>query len=252
MANSVNCITLARGLAAALLLIAAGAAQGQADAERCAAIAGNPDLAIQHCTRAIESGKLSGEPLARLHYRRGTGWAAKGIYDRAIADYDTAIRLDPKFADAFYNRGNAWSNKGESDRAIADYNAAIGVSPRETSAYIGRAVELTVKGDYGRAIADYDAAIALDAKSAMTFLGRGRTRFYSGDFARAAADLEQALKLEPNGYTALWLYLARKRGGAADASLFANKGEKAGFSVGVTASAAAAIAGHFVDVRTFG
>ncbi len=217
MKNSLNWIAIARRLAAAVLVVAANAAQAQTDAERCSAIAGTPDLAIQHCTRAIESGKLAGEPLARLHYKRGIGWAAKGIYDRAIDDYDAALRLNPKFTDALYNRGNAWSSKGESDRAIADYSAAIGINPREASAYIGRAVELTVKGEYGRAVADYEAAIALDGKSAMTYLGRGRTRFYAGDFARAAADLEQALKLEPSGYTALWLYLARKRGGADDA-----------------------------------
>jgi lipoprotein NlpI len=198
-------------------MIAAGAACGQMDAERCENLKSNPDQAIQHCTRAIESGKLSGEPLARLHYHRGVEWAAKGIYDRAITDYDTALGLNPKFTDALYNRGNAWSNKGESDKAIADYDAAIRLNPKDPTSLIGRAVELTVKGEYGRAIADYDAAIVLDGKSAMSFLGRGRTRFYAGEFARSAADLEQALKLQPNGYTALWLYLARKRGGTSDA-----------------------------------
>ena len=217
VASHSSSITFRHNVTAAVLLIAASAAQAQSDADRCVAVSGTPDLAIQHCTRAIEFGKLAGEPLARLHYKRGIEWAAKSNYDRAIDDYDAALRLNPKFTDALYNRGNAWSGKGESDRAIADYDAAIGVSPREPSAYIGRAVELSVKGDYGRAVADYDAAIALGGKAAMTLLGRGRARFYAGDFARSAADLEQALKLEPNGYTALWLYLARKRGGAIDA-----------------------------------
>jgi lipoprotein NlpI len=208
---------IARGLATAVMLIAAGAAQGQTDAQRCANSRGDPDLRIQHCTRAIESGRLSGEPLAKMHYHRGSEWAAKGVYDRAIDDYDAAIRLNPKFNDAHYGRGNAWAGKGESDKAIADYDAAIGLNPREPSAYIGRAMELTVKGDYARAIADYDAAIALDDKSEISFLGRGRARYYIGDYARSASDLEQSLKLYSNGYTALWLYLARKRGGVANA-----------------------------------
>ena len=34
-----------------------------------------------------------------------------GDYDRAIADYDEAIRLDPKAALAYNNRGDAWHTK---------------------------------------------------------------------------------------------------------------------------------------------
>lgn len=207
------------GLAAALILLAAGTALAQPvnDAERCATISGNPDLAIQHCTRAIESGKFSGEPLSRLYFNRGIESAAKGDFDRAIADYDAALKLNPQSADAHFNRGNAWAHKGDPDRAIADYDAAIKLDPKEPAAYGGRAVEWAVKGDYARAIADYDMAMKLDPKSASALLGRGRARFYSGDFQGAALDMEQAMKAEPNEYTALWLYLARKRGGAADA-----------------------------------
>ena len=202
-----------------VLFGAAAAAQGQAttDAERCASLTGRPDLAIQHCSRAIESRQFSGEPLARLHFNRGAEWAVKGDFDRAIADYDAAIKLHPRFTDAFYNRGNAWANKGDPDRAIADYDAAIKLDPKEPAAFGGRAVEWAVKGDYARAIADYDAAIKFDPKSSTALLGRGRARFYNGDYQRAAADLEQALKLEPNSYTPLWLYLARKRAGAGNA-----------------------------------
>ena len=37
----------------------------------------------------------------------GSKYAMKGDFNHAIADFDEAIRLDPKNADAFYNRGNA-------------------------------------------------------------------------------------------------------------------------------------------------
>jgi lipoprotein NlpI len=199
------------------LLTASTLAQAQADSDRCNSPAGNSEQRLQACTRAIDSGKFSGESLAGLHFHRGGEWNERGAYDRAITDYDVTIRLDPKFARAYYARGNAWSGKGESDKAIADYDAAIRISPKDTSPLIGRAVELTIKGDYVRAIADYDAAIALEGKSSMSWLGRGRTRFYSGDYTRSTADLERALELDRNAYTMLWLYLARKRGGAVDA-----------------------------------
>ena len=199
----------------ALLLVPLGA-RGQVeltDAQLCAVIGGNPDLAIMHCTRAIDSGRYSGDDLRRLHVIRGAEWAAKRDHDRAIADYDAAIKLDPKSADAFHNRGIAWASKGEPDRAIADYDAAIRLDPGDSSPYAGRAVERTIKGDYPGAAADLDTAIRLDPKAAGAYFARGRVRFYRGEWAGAVADLEQANKLDPSAYTALWSYLARRRGG---------------------------------------
>ena len=201
-----------RRVAGALLIAASVAAHGQVnDAERCVAITGNPDLAIKHCTQAIDSGKLSGDTLAQIHYSRAIEWTAKNDHDRAIADYDAAIRLNPKYVDAYYNRANAWGLKGDPDRAIADYDVVLSLSPKDPAAHIARAVELMVKGDYARAAAGYDTAIAIDPKSANAAMGRGRVHFYSGDMQRAIADFERALKIEPSVYTAMWLYLARKR-----------------------------------------
>jgi lipoprotein NlpI len=207
-----------RRVAAALLLAAAAAAHGQADdVERCLSVTGNPDLAIQHCTRAIESGKLSGDTLAKMHYSRAIEWTAKNDHDRAIADYDAAIRINPGYTDALYNRANAWGLKGDPDRAIADYDAILRLNPKDSATHIARAVELMVKGDYTRAAAGYDAAIALEPKSATALMGRGRAHFYNGEAQRSVADLERAFKTEPSVYTALWLYLARKRAKAINA-----------------------------------
>lgn len=210
---------VARAFAAAILLVAAAGVHGQVetDAQRCAAITGNPDLAIQHCTRAIDSGQLSGQRLAQMHYSRGIEWAAKGAHDRAIADYDAAIGLDPKYSDAIYNRGHAWALKGDPDRAIADYDAVLRLNPKDPAAHAARATELMVKGDFSRAVTGYDTALALNPKAAGALLGRGRARFYSGDYQNAAADLERAFRAEPNNYSALWLYLARKRGNTVNA-----------------------------------
>ena len=215
MTNNVCIITLARSAAAAMLLCVASIAPGQApqDAELCFNITRNPDLAIQHCSRAIESGKFSGELLARLHYNRAVELSGKGQYDRAITDCDAAIGLNPKFSDAYYVRGNALSSKGDADRAIADFDTAVRLNPKDKSALGSRAFEWMIKGDYARAIADHDNVIQLDPKSAMSYNGRGRARLYSGDYARAIPDLQEAMKIEPNAYTALWLYLTRKRAG---------------------------------------
>jgi lipoprotein NlpI len=137
---------------------------------------------IQHCTAAIGSGKYTGTALAALYKSRGAEWA----------------------------------NKGESDRAIADFDQTLKLQPGTAVVYHARAVELAGRGDYARAIADYDQTLKLDPTATADF-GKGRALYYMGNYRAAAATLEAELQARPNLYVALWLYLARQRGGVADA-----------------------------------
>lgn len=189
------------------------AAQSNPDFDQCLKITNNPDLAIKHCTRALESGKLSTVERAQAHLSRGVEFAAKNDYDRAIADYDAALRADPKLTDAIHNRGIAWAHKGNPERAIADFDAVLKLNPKDAGALHSRAVELTVQGDYARALADFDAVMRLDPKATGISFSRARTLFYSGDYGRAVEEFEKAYKLDPGDYSALWLYLARRRHG---------------------------------------
>lgn len=207
-----------RWLSIALALVAGiTSAQTGSDVEKCRTITGNPDLAIKHCSAAIASGKLSGQTLAQTHVNRGVEYAAKGDHDRAIADYSAAIRIDPKFAEAYHNRGTSWASRGEPDRAIADFDAALRLNDKDPDVYHSRAVEWTVKGDYARAMADYDAVLRLDPKATGVHFRRGRTLFYASDYAKAVAEFEKAHQAQPSDYSAMWLFLARKRRGDEDA-----------------------------------
>ena len=66
------------------------------------------------------------EPNSAIGYdRRGLIWYQKGDNDRAIEDFNRAIRIDVNFAYAYYNRGLAWRAKGDSGRADVDEAEAI-------------------------------------------------------------------------------------------------------------------------------
>ena len=156
------------------------------------------DLRIGGCTASIRSGRWSGKGLARglqqsmLGIQRPEGlrpgprrlrpgdparspagsclqqprqfvqWQED--HDRALADYDQAIRVDPNFALAFSNRGSAYENKKDYDRAFADFDQAIRLNPNFALAFNGRGNAYNNKRDYDRAIANYDQAIRLNLK----------------------------------------------------------------------------------------
>ncbi len=65
---------------------------------------------------------------ADFHDRRGQHHALAGAYDRAIADYEEAIRLQPT-ASFYLNRGMAFRAKGDRLRAPADFTRAVRLDP---------------------------------------------------------------------------------------------------------------------------
>jgi tetratricopeptide (TPR) repeat protein len=85
------------------------------------------DGAILRFSRALEQKNSSQivDYQANLLLMRGRAYIYKGDNDRAIADYNKAIELDPKHAVAYYNRGIAYSDKGDNDHAIADFRKSL-------------------------------------------------------------------------------------------------------------------------------
>jgi tetratricopeptide (TPR) repeat protein len=122
--------------------------------------------------------------------------------DEAIADYNQAIQLDPRFVMAYHRRGHAYNEKGDKDRAIADYTQALRLDPNYKAAYIGRGNAYNGKGDHDRAMADYNQALRLDPNYAIAYNNRGNAYYGKGDYDRAIADYTQALRLDPNYTTA--------------------------------------------------
>jgi tetratricopeptide (TPR) repeat protein len=91
--------------------------------ERCFTQDG--EAAIAACTQAIQSGRFSGTELASIYDNRAIELRQQGEFDRAIADYSAALRLDGDMTGAYTGRGLAWEGKADSEKAKADYRKAL-------------------------------------------------------------------------------------------------------------------------------
>ena len=84
------------------------AALEHGDAERAVQLFTDPEWkasALYRAGRYDDSAHaLEGHDTARAHYNRGNALARAGQFPQAIAEYEQALRLDPKDADARYNR----------------------------------------------------------------------------------------------------------------------------------------------------
>jgi tetratricopeptide (TPR) repeat protein len=122
-----------------------------------------------------------------VYIARGNLYAVQGEVDRAIADYDTAITLDPNRAVAFFNRATALMEKGEIDRAIFDFDHAIELDPTDADARVGRGRAYYQKRDYAAALTDYDAAIRLVPDNPEALAERGDANERAGLYDRLIA-----------------------------------------------------------------
>ena len=60
---------------------------------------------------------------------RANAYAAKGDFDKAIADYTKAVEVNPKDFKVYHDLGLTYVNKGDFDKAIYYFNKTLEVNP---------------------------------------------------------------------------------------------------------------------------
>ena len=161
------------------------AAEEGASWQSCVAEATAPDARVTACSAVIDGKTETGKRLAAAYCNRGHGLTEQRELDRALADLDEAVRLDPAYPCAYSNRGRVYAFKRDLDRAIKDYDEAIRLDPAFALAYNNRGDAWLGKGDRKRAMADFDAAIRSDPDLAIAYGNRGYLYYRMHDFSHA-------------------------------------------------------------------
>jgi tetratricopeptide (TPR) repeat protein len=131
---------------------------------------------------------------------RASVWFVKGEFDKAIEAYDQAIKLDPGNAYNYANRGISWQYKGILTKAFADYKKAIQLETNLGLAYQWRGTAWLAAQKYDQAIVDLNEAIRLDPRQAAAFEHRGLAWWCNGHADKAIADFDEAIRLDPRDF----------------------------------------------------
>jgi tetratricopeptide (TPR) repeat protein len=100
-----------------------------------AAIAANADDRITaECGGLIDNEKTAKADRIRALIARAGAFTRKDQPDRAFADYDAVLQLDPSLADIYNTRGELWWKKGDRPKALADFGAALKLNPDHATA----------------------------------------------------------------------------------------------------------------------
>lgn len=203
LARIVVCAAFAAGLPAA-----PSAAQSPTQWTACTGASDREwQQEVEGCTAIIDAGGTTPADRAIGYYRRGLAWLGKSFSNiltsnvpdlqRAIADFTEAIRLDPKFRDAYMNRGYAWYTAGQWRRGIDDYTEALKIDPNYARGYYLRSELWEGEGELDKAIADMTEVIRLEPNESDHYQKRGLLWLDNKDEEHAIADFTQAIRLDP-------------------------------------------------------
>ncbi len=132
---------------------------------------------------------------ATAYNNRGMSLEDMGQRDRAIADYELAIALDPRFYLAYNNRGVLYGEDGLYRISIEYFLKSISINPRHAESYCNLGLSYFYMNQYDRALENYNKAIELKHDFDTAYLNRGNVFIISGNKELALKDYGKACNL---------------------------------------------------------
>lgn len=179
-----------------VLLVLSGATPGVAADARKDCQSGQ----IDSCTQILQSNPADFNALGN----RGIWLRINGEHDRAIADFDAAVRINPDIAGLYLERGLAYEAKGDHLTAIRDFSEAITRRSDLVQAHFGRAIAYQAVGQRDQSIADMNNAMKLDRMMvAALYMQRGNQLKDARQYDQAIAAYDRTIDIHA-GWPLAW------------------------------------------------
>jgi serine/threonine protein kinase/Flp pilus assembly protein TadD len=152
----------------------------------------------------IPSQTIKKVPTADDHVRYALFCFGKARFDRALAEFDKAFKMEPSYAHrhrkqlarVFLERGKA-NLPGELEVAIRDIKEARRLDPGNHEAYFQLGRALTKSGKYDEALNQYEQSIAIMPENPDAYFNLGYIFLGRKEYASAAREFEEVIKLKP-------------------------------------------------------
>ena len=130
-------------------------------------------------------------------YKQGVDHYRAGDLEGAIAAYEKALEIDPKFHFAWNNLGNALRGLDRYTEAITAYEKALKIDRKFHLAWNGLGNALNDLGRNSEAIAALEKALEIDPKFHFAWNNLGNALSDVGRYKEAIAAFEKALEIDP-------------------------------------------------------
>lgn len=133
----------------------------------------------------------------RGYHNRGFAYLQARQYPEAMRDFNQAIELNARDADAYLGRGTLFTRTGSHDKALVDLERAIELDPRYADAYAKRCFVKMMLNKPHDALPDCEKAVALDTRHREAYTNLGVVYAALNRTEEAATSYRRALDIDP-------------------------------------------------------
>ncbi len=148
----------------------------------------------QACTKAVDLGNAGAEG----HICLGTLANGTGQYEKAAAQFQQAVQLDPVNDQAYHHLAEAYQNLNQIDKAEETYKREISVRPESWRGYSSLGVFYVNQAEYDKAQAMFEKAVAVKPDIYRNYSNLGGTLLYEGKDDEATRLLEKSIAIRPS------------------------------------------------------
>ncbi|MCR5719257.1 MAG: tetratricopeptide repeat protein [Lachnospiraceae bacterium] len=163
------------------------------------------DSAIEYFTDALKgSDGFVQDVDFDLNRYLGAAYVKTGRFEEAGQVYDSILEFKPQDAQVLFLRGNVYLSLGDSEKAVADFEKAVNVNPSDCDMIIDVYEALADNGLKERGLTFVENAL-LNEDGLDTY-DEGRLYYYMGEYGKAYVALEDSKK---KGGAKSYLYLGK-------------------------------------------
>jgi tetratricopeptide (TPR) repeat protein len=176
-----------------------------------AALAALPFLTVLTVTReavfatevSLWTDTLKKSPHSSLaHCNWGLALFNQGCLDEAIAEFEEAVRIDPKNSNACVCIGFIDVFRRQLDQAIVQFQRALEIDPKNGDAHCYMGIALYQLGRLDDGVEQFHEALAIDPDDASAHTNLGLALDQQGETEQAIAQFQAALEIDPNSVQA--------------------------------------------------
>jgi len=116
----------------------------------------------------------------------------------AIKHFEEAVKINPRYAEAYYNIGECYYYLKEYNKAIEAYEQAVKIEPLHASAYWGLGLCYSEIKRYQKSLDSYKQALKIDPRNVETQSGLGDSYAKLGRYKEAIETYQQLINTDPN------------------------------------------------------
>jgi tetratricopeptide (TPR) repeat protein len=141
---------------------------------------------------------LTWEESYEAYFNKGLTQALLKNMQGAMSNFNSAIKLNPEYADAYYNRSLIKGKIGDYNGELEDINKAIALNPSDSHAFNSRGIVRSMMGNYREALQDFNQAILLDKNNSNAYYNRGIVYYEQNEYLAALNDFNSVIQIQPD------------------------------------------------------